>query len=110
MREVYAKTSPLNFVFMEGKTAEPYTKNSEVFDIAGPLCFNGDYLAKDVLLPSLHEGDIMAIPSAGANNYGLWSRHCSRDIPAMWSEHNESNELTKVCDRTKSIPTHSSIN
>jgi diaminopimelate decarboxylase len=106
MREVYAKTGRLDFIFLNAQTSDPYTENTKLFDIAGPLCFNGDYLAKEVLLPALKEGDIMAIPSAGANNYGLWSRHCSRDIPAMWSEEIELNRLIKVSDRAKGAPSH----
>jgi len=52
-------------------------------DLAGPLCFNGDYLAKGIKLPTVQENDLIAITLAGANTYGLWSRHCSRTLPKV---------------------------
>ena len=57
----------------------------ERYDIAGPLCFAGDYLARGVALPSAEEGEWLCIDHAGANSYALWSRHCSRDVPALWA-------------------------
>jgi diaminopimelate decarboxylase len=67
------------------------------FDIAGPLCFAGDYLAHGAMLPqATNEGHWLSILSTGANTYGLWSRHCSRSVPkylcwdgenlGIWSE------------------------
>ena len=67
------------------------------FDIAGPLCFAGDYLAHGAMLPqATSEGHWLSILSTGANTYGLWSRHCSRSVPkylywdgenlGIWSE------------------------
>ncbi len=32
-----------------------------VYDIAGPMCFQGDYLAKDVELPAVEDGDWLII-------------------------------------------------
>jgi diaminopimelate decarboxylase len=52
------------------------------FDIAGPLCFAGDYLAHGAQLPqATAEGHWLSISATGANTYGLWSRHCSRSVP-----------------------------
>jgi diaminopimelate decarboxylase len=52
------------------------------FDIAGPLCFAGDYLAHSAQLPqATAEGHWLSISATGANTYGLWSRHCSRSVP-----------------------------
>ncbi|GAB5372488.1 hypothetical protein AAMO2058_001670000 [Amorphochlora amoebiformis] len=54
-------------------------------DIAGPLCFAGDIIGREVNLPeSLDEGDWIAVHDCGANTYALWSRHCSRQAPAVY--------------------------
>lgn len=55
----------------------------ELYDIAGPLCFGGDFTARRVLLPPVEEGDFLIYNDAGANTMGLWSMHCSRPAPAV---------------------------
>lgn len=59
-----------------GLAARPWT-------VAGPLCFAGDLLAQDVLLPEMEPGDLVLIRDVGAYTLGLWSRHCSRGIPLV---------------------------
>ena len=54
-------------------------------DLVGPLCFAGDVLAENVLLPVIDEGYWIEIADVGANTYGLWSRHCSRAVPKIIS-------------------------
>lgn len=83
LREAYTGQQSLAFVCLDAE-GDPVRAAPERMDIAGPLCFNGDYLGKDQQLPALKPDDIIAIPSTGANAYGLWSRHCSRAIPAIF--------------------------
>lgn len=82
-RDAYtqARPFPLSTWTADGRAlkAEPV-----LYDIAGPLCFAGDYLARQVSLPQISEGQWLCIDHTGANTYALWSRHCSRDIPAHW--------------------------
>lgn len=47
-------------------------------DIVGPICESGDYLAKDVLLPSTQAGDIIAFANAGAYGMSMSSQYNSR--------------------------------
>ena len=54
---------------------------SKRYNIAGPLCFAGDFLYYDLQLPKLNEGDLFFIHSVGANTLSMWSRHCSREKP-----------------------------
>ena len=54
-------------------------------NIAGPLCFAGDYVKKGVVLPRLEEGDHVVIRDCGANTLSLFSRHCSRLAPPVYS-------------------------
>jgi diaminopimelate decarboxylase len=51
--------------------------------VAGPLCFEGDVLARGRLLPHLHEGDVLVIRDVGAYTLGMWSHHCSRSLPPV---------------------------
>lgn len=51
--------------------------------IAGPLCFSGDILGKNLNLPHPRVGDICLVLDAGANTLSTFSRHCSRRSPAV---------------------------
>jgi len=55
---------------------------AEKVTIAGPLCFGGDILARDIELPVMEEGDYLLIHDAGAYTMSMASRHTSRQIPA----------------------------
>ena len=43
-------------------------------DVAGPLCFQGDYQARDVSLPRPQDGDILAIHDTGAYTMSMYCR------------------------------------
>ena len=78
LRKVYSSL-PIQYpCFVLGKENQPKT---EKYNIAGPLCFAGDYLYYDLLLPKLNEGDLFVIEDIGANTLSMWSRHCSREEP-----------------------------
>ena len=63
--------------------AEPSkTKNTEKIDIVGPVCESGDFFALDREMPELHEGDLLAIMSAGAYGFVMASNYNSRPLPA----------------------------
>ena len=47
----------------------------EVVTIAGKCCESGDILIKDIELPVLHSGDILAVLSTGAYNYSMSSNY-----------------------------------
>ena len=51
-------------------------------DVAGPLCFQGDYQAKDVELPAPEDGDILAIHDTGAYTMSMYCR-CATTTRAM---------------------------
>ena len=52
---------------------------SEVeYDVVGPICESGDKLAEDRLLPTLREGDLLAILNAGAYGFSMSSEYNSR--------------------------------
>lgn len=51
-------------------------------DVVGPICESGDWLAKDVQLPPLQQGDLLAIHQAGAYVYAMGSNYNGRLRPA----------------------------
>merc|ERR1712038_35831 len=68
-------------------------------DIAGPLCFAGDYLLKSSMIPKLEEGDEILMLNTGSNAFGLWSRHCSRTIPMVVGVSRQEGSLTCMSPR-----------
>ena len=68
--------------------AKPLTTDSRlaVHDIAGPLCFQGDYICKDVPLPqSVCKGDILVVHDTGAYTRALYSFYNSRPAHSAYS-------------------------
>ncbi|MDZ7331376.1 MAG: diaminopimelate decarboxylase, partial [candidate division KSB1 bacterium] len=61
----------------------------EIYDVVGPICETGDFLAKDRKLPQLEPGDYLAIMTAGAYGYSLASNYNSRPRPIeVWVDRN----------------------
>src|SRR2546430_8209266 len=58
------------------------SKNTVKIDIVGPVCESGDFFALDRDMPELHEGDLLAIMSAGAYGFVMASNYNSRPLPA----------------------------
>lgn len=61
--------------------------------VAGPLCFGGDIIAKDVFLPEAEEGDFLIIQDTGAYNLSMWSRYNSRQIPLILAYSEKADEF-----------------
>ena len=57
-------------------------KIKEKIDIVGPVCESGDFFALDREMPEVHEGDLLAIMSAGAYGFVMASNYNSRPLPA----------------------------
>jgi diaminopimelate decarboxylase len=93
LRDAYVKSRNFEF-FLFDKDGNPIKDvQTDKYDLAGPLCFSGDYIAKDVTLPMMSSENWLAIAGTGSNSYGLWSRHCSRTIPKIISFSVEKNSI-----------------
>jgi diaminopimelate decarboxylase len=55
---------------------------TEIVDIVGPVCESGDFFARDRELPTVEEGDLLAILDAGAYGMALASNYNTRPRPA----------------------------
>ncbi len=54
----------------------------ENVDVVGPICENGDFIARDREIGMPEEGDLLAVHTAGAYGYAMTSRYNSRRLPA----------------------------
>ena len=52
--------------------------DKEAYDVVGPICESGDALAKDLRLPLVEEGDLLAVLNAGAYGFSMSSQYNSR--------------------------------
>ena len=98
MRDAYSKPRGLCFLTFDIK-GELKTTTSSLFDIAGPLCFAGDYVTKNQLLQDPEEGDWLGLVNTGSNSIGLWSRHCSRMVPKVLGSNMNANALEVLSER-----------
>lgn len=56
-------------------------------DVVGPVCESSDFLGKDVMLPPLRRGDLLAIRTAGAYGEVMSSSYNLREkAPAVYSD------------------------
>jgi diaminopimelate decarboxylase len=53
-------------------------KSCAMFDVVGPICESGDFIAKDRILPIVKEGDLLAVMSAGAYGFSMSSNYNAR--------------------------------
>ena len=61
---------------------ETKSERESKIDIVGPVCESGDFFALDREMPELHEGDLLAIMSAGAYGFVMASNYNSRRLPS----------------------------
>ena len=57
---------------------EPASSHKAVFDVVGPICESGDYLAKDREMPEVKQGGLLAVMGAGAYGFSMSSNYNSR--------------------------------
>ena len=63
--------------------SSPSAERSECVSIAGPYCESGDIVIEDLLMPNVKEGDLIAIPVAGAYHLSMSSNYNGARKPAV---------------------------
>lgn len=87
-------------ILVDGKLNE---KNNEIYDVVGPICENGDYIARERSLPKLSEGDLLCILTAGAYAYSMSSNYNLRARAAEVLIKEGKYELVRERDSFKKI-------
>ncbi len=62
---------------------KPAAPGTETVTIVGKYCESGDFLVKDVALPPLEPGDVVALPASGAYCIPMSSNYCLIPRPAI---------------------------
>jgi len=99
VREVYTQKSPHRFFCLDHSFRIKENKKKDIYQIGGPLCFAGDFIARDILLPSICLDDSLVISDIGANTFSLYSRHCSIPFPKVIAYSQEENNLRVIKER-----------
>src|SRR5262249_30553550 len=73
----------------------------ETADVVGPICESGDFLAKDRALPTVAEGDLLALMSAGAYGFAMASNYNARPRAAEVLGTGRATRLCAAGRRTK---------
>lgn len=73
--------------------------DSNKYMVAGPLCFSGDIIARDIELPVVEEGDYLLIHDTGAYTLSMWSRYNSRQIPKVMGYYGNLNHFKILRER-----------
>jgi len=78
-------------------------KDTLPYNLAGPLCFAGDILAKSVALPKVQEGDFLVVHDTGAYTFSMWSRYNSRQTPRILGFENGRFTVLKERERVEEV-------
>ncbi len=71
-------------------------ERSEKVSIAGPFCESGDVVIEDLPMPSLKEGDLIAIPASGAYHLSMSSNYNGSRRPAvLWLKDGEAKLMSR---------------
>ncbi|MDY7000650.1 MAG: diaminopimelate decarboxylase [Thermodesulfobacteriota bacterium] len=79
------------------------TETAAPYNIAGPLCFAGDILAREIPLPEIQQGDWVLIHDTGAYTLSMWSRYNSRPMPLVLGFEREPGRVFQVLKKRESI-------
>ena len=97
-RECYVPDLFRNEIEIYTDEGDLSTEESKVQNVAGPLCFAGDLVARRRSMPRIKRGDYVVIRDTGSNTISLFSRHCSRPAPVVYGYSKETGDcfLTKT--------------
>ena len=74
-------------------------KDKNPYNLAGPLCFSGDILSKNVDLPVIEEGDFLIIHDTGGYTFSMWSHYNSRQTPRILGYYKDGARFEVLKDR-----------
>lgn len=100
LRDVYAPAQWRHAIHVYEPASQSFRGQQDgtaKFHVAGPLCFSGDIIAKDRILPAaVQEGDVLVMPMSGAYTISMYSRHTSQLVPAVYGYDGSICESDKI--------------
>jgi len=90
-------------VFAANKMLDTPAKS---YNIGGPCCESGDYLAKDRALPKLEEGDMLAVLDTGAYGFTMSSHYNSYPRCAVVMTENGASRLIRSRETYEDLLKH----
>ncbi len=79
------------------------------YEVVGPICETGDYIAHDRILPNPKEGDLLCVYNAGAYGFSMSSRYNSRPLCAEVLVNDGKAELIRDAESMEDIWRHQII-
>lgn len=83
IRKVYNPDDWHHEITVTDSNGKLKTGKRKKYKIAGPLCFAGDILEREIHLLEVEEGDFIIIHDTGAYTSSMWSRYNSRQFPKV---------------------------
>ena len=106
VREVYMGSTWFHPITVYDGSGCRKTADVKCVDLACPLCFSGDLIAKGLDLPSFQQGDYLVYHHTAAYSIGMYSMYNSIATPPvyLYSVAKETNEVTvKLIKREESV-------
>ena len=106
VREVYMGNTWYHPITIYDATGFKKTTDVQCVDLAGPLCFSGDLIAKGLVLPSFKQGDYVVYHHTAAYSIGMYSMYNSIATPPVYvySVSKEANKvMVKLIKREESV-------
>jgi len=79
------------------------------YDVVGPICESGDFLAKDRALPAPAEGDVIAVYTCGAYSFAMSSTYNSRPRCREVLVNNGNAEVIREAETMEDLWRHQTI-
>ena len=75
VREVYMRDVWHHPITVYDKNGNRKTTEERICNIAGPLCFSGDLIAKEISLPAFKKGDFIIYHHTAAYSISMYSKY-----------------------------------
>jgi len=98
LREVYLPDVWFHRISVMDAEGNPKMTEEVEQDVGGPLCFQGDFIAKGRPLPAMESGDHLIMHDTGGYTYSLYSRFNSIQAPAIYGYERTADEKFKFVE------------
>lgn len=79
------------------------SSEERIYSIGGPVCESSDVFAKNIRLPVIKRGDLLAILEAGAYGISISSNYNSRRRPAVVAVEGDKYKLIRMREEFRDL-------